>query len=224
MNIVAITNSGGTLTSRFDFEPYGQTTGSPAASYPFAFTGRVPINANVLYFRNRYYDSSVGRFLSEDPEGFRSRDYNLDRYVFNNPLAGTDPAGLQVWNTNLPLDPGSYDPHSDDPQGNSDSDPNNSPSANPTTSTGQGDGFPLPGGGQIGQNGASFPLPGGGSVGIGPTSTGLPSGYGPPSSDPLPTPGPTTPQKPAPPTSRKGEENKAKSYPQNLSCHISMPF
>jgi hypothetical protein len=40
------------------------------------------------------YDPSIGRFLTEDPLGFRSGDINLYRYVRNSPLNATDPSGL----------------------------------------------------------------------------------------------------------------------------------
>ncbi|MBY0516240.1 MAG: RHS repeat-associated core domain-containing protein [Bacteriovoracaceae bacterium] len=42
----------------------------------------------------RYYDPSTGRFLSEDPIGFSGGDYNLYRYVGNNPVTRRDPFGL----------------------------------------------------------------------------------------------------------------------------------
>ncbi|MBY0516244.1 MAG: RHS repeat-associated core domain-containing protein [Bacteriovoracaceae bacterium] len=43
--------------------------------------------------RARYYDPSSGRFLSEDPIGFSGGDYNLYRYVTNQPTVQSDPSG-----------------------------------------------------------------------------------------------------------------------------------
>ena len=43
--------------------------------------------------RIRYYNPQTGRFLSEDPIHFDGEDYNLYRYVQNNPLNLTDPSG-----------------------------------------------------------------------------------------------------------------------------------
>jgi hypothetical protein len=40
------------------------------------------------------YDPKVGRWLSEDPLGFRAGDTNLSRYVSNNPVNMVDPSGL----------------------------------------------------------------------------------------------------------------------------------
>ena len=44
----------------------------------------------------RYYNPQTGRFLSEDPIGFAGVDFNLYRYVGNNPLNYTDPSGKFV--------------------------------------------------------------------------------------------------------------------------------
>jgi uncharacterized protein RhaS with RHS repeats len=41
----------------------------------------------------RYYDPTIQRFLSEDPIGFASGDFNWYRYVFNSPVNITDPNG-----------------------------------------------------------------------------------------------------------------------------------
>ncbi|OIQ17409.1 MAG: hypothetical protein BM556_11430 [Bacteriovorax sp. MedPE-SWde] len=44
----------------------------------------------------RYYNSSTGRFISEDPIGLAGGDHNIYRYVFNNPLVLKDAYGLAV--------------------------------------------------------------------------------------------------------------------------------
>jgi len=45
------------------------------------------------YYRARYYDPLVGRFISEDPSGTSGRE-DLFRYVSNNPLNFYDPSGF----------------------------------------------------------------------------------------------------------------------------------
>lgn len=45
------------------------------------------------YYRARYYDSVPGRFLTEDPIGFKG-GLNFYRSVFNSPIGLTDPMGL----------------------------------------------------------------------------------------------------------------------------------
>jgi hypothetical protein len=44
----------------------------------------------------RYYDPTIGRFISEDPIGFGGGDVNLMAYTGNNPITRVDPSGL--WN------------------------------------------------------------------------------------------------------------------------------
>ena len=44
--------------------------------------------------QSRWYDPSVGRWLSEDPIGFAAGDANLNRYCGNEPTKATDPTGL----------------------------------------------------------------------------------------------------------------------------------
>ena len=43
---------------------------------------------------NRWYDASVGRWISPDPTGFAAGDTNECRYVGNSPANATDPRGL----------------------------------------------------------------------------------------------------------------------------------
>ena len=64
-------------------------------------TGRVPITGSVYYYRNRYYDASLGRFISEDPIGLRGGS-NLYPYVRNNPTNRVDPLGLCPPKPNAP--------------------------------------------------------------------------------------------------------------------------
>jgi len=57
----------------------------------------------LYYYRARYYDSEVGRFLSEDPIGFQA-GVNFYAYVNNNPLRFNDPSGLDSFLVTRPLD------------------------------------------------------------------------------------------------------------------------
>jgi RHS repeat-associated protein len=55
------------------------------------------------YFGARYYASTMGRFLSPDPQGNSYADFsnpqswNMYAYVFNNPLKFTDPTGMYCY-------------------------------------------------------------------------------------------------------------------------------
>jgi RHS repeat-associated protein len=51
-----------------------------AVTQPFKYVGQygVMVEPNGLYYmRARYYDPSLGRFISEDPAGFGGGDVNL---------------------------------------------------------------------------------------------------------------------------------------------------
>ncbi len=65
---------------------------------PFKFTGEVFDQRTGLYnLRTRYYDPTVGRFLSRDPIGLivgSPFDQNRYTYARNNPLRYVDPSGL----------------------------------------------------------------------------------------------------------------------------------
>ena len=52
--------------------------------------------AGLYYYRSRFYDPFIGRFISEDRIGFRAGDVNLYRYVYNVPVVFTDPSGRQA--------------------------------------------------------------------------------------------------------------------------------
>jgi RHS repeat-associated protein len=60
----------------------------------YGFTGReFDSESHLYYYRARYYDPSLGRFLTADPIGFASGDTNFYRYVLNNPNIYKDPSG-----------------------------------------------------------------------------------------------------------------------------------
>lgn len=105
-NVTEVTNSGGNLVERYEYDVYGKpfffdgNYAPLAASFisnPYLFTGREydPESGNY-YYRARIYSPALGRFLSMDPMGYGAGDANLYRYVFNNPVNLTDPSGLIV--------------------------------------------------------------------------------------------------------------------------------
>ncbi len=67
---------------------------NPLVADRFKFTGReYEPESGLYYYRARYYDPVLGRFLSEDPITFEAGDANLYRYVGNSPGNGRDPGG-----------------------------------------------------------------------------------------------------------------------------------
>ncbi len=66
-----------------------------SAQEGYAYTAREwDPETNLYYYRARYYDPKVGRFISEDPIGFAGGDANFFAYVGNSPASRIDPAGL----------------------------------------------------------------------------------------------------------------------------------
>lgn len=61
---------------------------------PYRYTGREYDTDDLYYYRARYYDPTLGRFITSDPIGFLSGDTNLYRYVGNDPINFVDPLGL----------------------------------------------------------------------------------------------------------------------------------
>jgi len=89
--IVSITNAGGMDISA-----------SPVLRTSFTYTGREwEEDVGLFYYRARWYDPSVGRFLQEDsdPGQVVSPITVINKYIYigNNPILGTDPTGEFVF-------------------------------------------------------------------------------------------------------------------------------
>lgn len=64
-----------------------------AEDIPYAYVGkRYDASSGLVYFGKRFYDPSLGRWLTPDPLGAVDHS-NLYQYVFNNPLRYYDPNG-----------------------------------------------------------------------------------------------------------------------------------
>jgi RHS repeat-associated protein len=93
-SITSLANASGALVQTYTFDSFGkQTASSGSVTNALQYTSREYDAETGLYFyRARYYDSSTGHFLSEDPIGFEAST-NFYPYVGNNPTNQYDPLG-----------------------------------------------------------------------------------------------------------------------------------
>jgi RHS repeat-associated protein len=92
---VALSDSSGDTVQSYQYSVYGQVAASDPnfTANPYLFTGRrFDYETGLYYYRARYYNPYIGRFLQTDPVGY-SAGMNLYAYCSNDPLGLTDPFG-----------------------------------------------------------------------------------------------------------------------------------
>jgi RHS repeat-associated protein len=101
----SLSDSAGTITNTYSYDAYGKLTASSGTTAdPYQYAGReFDPETGVYYNRARYYDQSVGRFLSEDPSKY-SGGTNFYRYANNDPAFFVDPSGLAPGCTNCKVE------------------------------------------------------------------------------------------------------------------------
>jgi len=95
-SVVALSDSNGDTVQTYEYSVYGQVAASDPnfLANPYMFTGRrFDLETGLYYYRARYYNPHIGRFMQTDPVGY---DDGINWYLYcgNNPLAYTDPSGL----------------------------------------------------------------------------------------------------------------------------------
>jgi RHS repeat-associated protein len=91
---VALADSDGTLSAQYTYDPYGTTSSSGYSLNAAQYTGRENDGTGLYYFRARYYNPKLQRFISEDPTAFRG-GINMYAYAAGNPVSFNDPFGLK---------------------------------------------------------------------------------------------------------------------------------
>jgi RHS repeat-associated protein len=107
-SVTSLYDSAGISAGTYGFTSFGNATSTGGLVNPFQYSGRESDSeTGIYYYRARYYDSAVGRFISEDPIGFEG-GVNFYAFTYNNPTNLVDPGGLKVYPANFigPLQPG----------------------------------------------------------------------------------------------------------------------
>jgi RHS repeat-associated protein len=101
-SVAAMSYSSGSLVEKYTYDVYGKPTLRTPTGVPkptsycdnrYMFTGREYDPCVVLYYyRARFYNPSIGRFLQTDPVGY-SAGINWYAYCGNNPMNLIDPWG-----------------------------------------------------------------------------------------------------------------------------------
>ena len=92
----AMSGASGTVTDELETDAFGNTVSSVGSTpSPFGFAGQhgyqTDADSGLMRLGYRFYDASVGRFISRDPI---QAGYNWYTYCDNDPINAVDPEGL----------------------------------------------------------------------------------------------------------------------------------
>ncbi|MBK9293564.1 MAG: hypothetical protein IPM57_03830 [Oligoflexia bacterium] len=118
-SVTDITDSSGNLVQHYNYTSFGtiqnikdgagtDITSNPIVNTAYTYTNReLDSETGNYYYRARYYDPQIGRFLQEDPDPGKMENsatvINKFNYAQNRPSYYTDPSGKLVWFLAIPL-------------------------------------------------------------------------------------------------------------------------
>jgi RHS repeat-associated protein len=92
--VLAQTREDQSVQNFYAYSPYGEaSTLGDNEGNAIQYTARENDNTGLYFYRARYYDPVLKRFISEDPIGMTA-GLNFYKFVNNNPVSFTDPTGL----------------------------------------------------------------------------------------------------------------------------------
>jgi len=94
-SVTTLSGATASIRNSYTYDSFGNLIASTgSAANPFQYTGRdFDSETGLRYYRARYYDPELGRFIGEDPILFKGGN-NFFAYVQNNPQNFDDPTGL----------------------------------------------------------------------------------------------------------------------------------
>lgn len=95
-SVTSLNDSNEITVNSYTYDAFGNVVNQiEGVTNRYGYTGRVPDSeSSLMYYRARFYDTTIGRFVSADPINFGGST-NLYSYVKNNPLKFIDPMGLK---------------------------------------------------------------------------------------------------------------------------------
>ena len=91
---IALTGTTGSLQTEYSYGPFGNMSVTGSTTNSYNYTGRETDGLGINYYRARYYNPAIGRFLSEDPAGFAGSGTDLYAYAGDDPIDFIDPFGM----------------------------------------------------------------------------------------------------------------------------------
>jgi RHS repeat-associated protein len=95
-SVLRLVDADGGVRDALSYEPFGRTASTASPPTRYGFTGRERDAGDLYYYRARYYDAGLARFIGEDPLGLAA-GINPYVYAFNDPVNLVDPTGLRTY-------------------------------------------------------------------------------------------------------------------------------